>query len=138
MRLSVPHLLCGVGLTLIAGGLLVSCKPDVSPRAKEAAGWLADFYKRYTIRGGWGVFGIEAKDNKVEVAVTIPDGQTKDLKEFDEAKRKGFIAYNACPPFSEQVWSTLEADGDIIILARNKGVVFATASCRADNRGMPL
>jgi hypothetical protein len=133
----LPHMLtAGLCCALLAG--MWGCEPDASPRAKEAATWLIAFYNHYAIRGGWGIFGVEAHGENVEIAVNIPNTQADDLMKFDENKRMRFIAFNACPPPAEQVWSTLELQGDVIIQARSKGNVFATVPCRANNKGNPL
>jgi hypothetical protein len=115
---------------------LIACNDDASPRAKDAKVWLDKFYTRYTIRGQWGFFGAEAKDKNVVLEINVPEQQAQDLMKFDELKRKGFIAHNACPPIGEEVWSILDPDGDIVVHTRLNGNRFAEVSCKNPMQGI--
>jgi hypothetical protein len=109
---------------------LVACQPDATPRAKEAKEELDKFYTRYTIRGGWGFFGSEAKDKDVVLEINVPDKQADDLLKLSEYERMQFAVRNACPPRSEQVWSIMDPEGDVVIHLRHSGNRFITVSCK--------
>lgn len=123
------YIAAACGTTFLMASL-VACEPDATPRARDSAKWLTTFYGHYTVRGAWGLFGIEAENKNVEVYFNVPDKQASDLMKFDEESRKSFIALNACPPDREEVWSMLDTDGDIIVQTRRKGNTFARVSCK--------
>jgi hypothetical protein len=131
MKHSIPILSC-----VLAAGLFFACKPDATPKAKEAEAWLNTFYTRYTIRGGWGFFGAQAKDKNVMIEINVPERQAHELMgKFTEADRKAFIARNVCPPQREPIWSMLDQGGDLIIHTRLNGNVFAEVSCNENVKG---
>jgi len=131
MKHSLPILIS----VLATIALAVACKPDATPKAKDAEAWVNTFYTHYTIRGGWGFFGAKAKDDNVEIEINVPEGQANDLIKFTQDDREKFIARNACPPLSEGIWSILDDNGDLIIHARQSGNTFAEVSCR-QHRGL--
>jgi hypothetical protein len=133
----MPYLSSGGGnrfcsTLLVMMALLTSsgCKEDATPQAKDGEKWLIDFYKRYSIRGGWAFFGAEAKDDNVVVIFNIPDQQGTDLDAIPREQKIKLITTRTCPPIGEGIWSILDATGDVVIDARSNGRLIATVACR--------
>lgn len=123
-----------LGLILISGiAALSGCKPDATPRAKQGEEWVNKFYTRYSIRGAWGYFGAEAKNNDVVIEINVPEQQANELMAMEISERNAFIARNSCPPRDEKIWNILGSNGDVIVHTRRSGNAFATVSCRRDN-----
>lgn len=105
-------------------------KPPDPVKTERAIAWLKEHYAKFPIGGGWRVTSVKASGADINVAVRVTEEQRLAIANLPPENQFKMVALAGCPGALEPIWSILDPNHRLMLLASGADGIFIDIDCR--------